>query len=228
LGEKQKENYLRTLAKVPKRLHGDIDRLRSFLWWREEFKDISTRSYYIIRRLSLALGLAWEKEGSLESADDIFFLSVSDIEAKNTGQAAQNKRYYRSFINFHNPNELGSRYITIKEQVNGSQILKGVPCSGESVTAAACVVKDIHDCDRLHQGDILVTRCTDPAWTAVFSKIGGVITETGGMLSHAAVVSREYGLPCILLAKNAVDIIRDGDLITMDCTTGEIYRSQDV
>jgi len=84
--------------------------------------------------------------------------------------------------------------------------------------------KDIHDAGRLEQGDILVTQCTDPAWTAIFSKLSGVITETGGMLSHAAVVSREYGLACILVVKNATDIIKDGDIITMDCATGEIYK----
>ena len=76
------------------------------------------------------------------------------------------------------------------------------------------------------QGDILVTKFTDPAWTAVFSKINGVITETGGLLSHAAVVSREYGLACILLVKNATDVIQDGDIITMNCKTGEIYRQR--
>ncbi|MCL2164624.1 MAG: PEP-utilizing enzyme, partial [Oscillospiraceae bacterium] len=108
----------------------------------------------------------------------------------------------------------------------GGVILKGVPCSGETITGTARVIKDIHDSHRLHDGDILVTKCTDPAWTAVFSKIGGVITETGGMLSHAAVISREYGISCILVVKNATDVIKDGDTITMDCRTGEILKAE--
>ena len=233
LGERQKQKYLDTLARVPKKLHKDVARLRNFLWWREEFRDISTKSYYLIRRLTLALGQAWQNEGILQSADDIFFLSVSDIEAKRdlAEKAERNKKYYRSFVHFKNPNELGSKHAMRQERTDatwkagGTQIVKGVVCSGETVTATARVIKDIHDADRLEKGDILVTQCTDPAWTALFSRVSGVITETGGMLSHAAVVSREYGLACILLVKNATRVIQDGDRITMDCKTGEIYRT---
>jgi pyruvate,water dikinase len=224
LGDKQARKYFDTLAKAPKKLHKDIDQLRKFLWWREEFRDISTRSYYIIRKLTVALGEAWERDGILKSAEDIFFLSVGDIADKSVDNTLKNKKYYNSFINFKNPNELGNRYIMRETKINGAQILKGVPCSGETVKATARVIKDIHDAGRLLQGDILVTKCTDPAWTATFSKLSGVITETGGILSHAAVVSREYGLACILLVKNATDKIRDGDIITMDCRTGEIYK----
>ena len=226
LVEKQHQKYLETLARTPKKLHEDVARLRTFLWWREEFRDISTKSYYLIRRLALALGQAWAKEGLLHSADDIFFLSVSDIEGQMdlAKIAEKNKKYFYSFVNFKNPNELGNRHVSRRERIDGTMILKGVPCSGETVTATARVIKDIHDADRLEKGDILVTQCTDPAWTAIFSKISGVITETGGMLSHAAVVSREYGLACILLVKNATMVIQDGDIITMDCDTGEIYK----
>lgn len=224
LVEKQGQKYVEALKRVPVKLHKDVERLRAFLRWREEFKDVSTRYYYMIRRLTLALGKAWEAEGILEAADDIFFLSVDNIETKSVGMAAKNKIYYSSFINFKNPNEIGSRYAARKTRIDGSKILKGVPCGGETVTATARVIRDIHDADRLETGDILVTNCTDPAWTAAFSKISGVVTETGGMLSHAAVVSREYGLACILMVKDATEVIRDGDVITLDCKTGEIYQ----
>lgn len=224
LSEKQQKKYLKTLSRIPKKLHKDVERMRTFLWWREEFRDISTKHYYLIRKLTLALGKAWEVDNILESADDIFFLSVSDIETKSVEKAVKNKLYYQSFINFKNPNEIGNRYTTHKTRIDGQKILKGVACSGETITAIAKVINDIHDVGRLEKGDILVTKCTDPAWTAVFSKISGVITETGGMLSHAAVVSREYGIACILTVKNATEIIKDGDVITMDCRTGEIYK----
>ncbi|MDR0469411.1 MAG: hypothetical protein LBH09_05505 [Peptococcaceae bacterium] len=226
LGEKQRRKYLETLAKVPQKLHRDVERLRKFLWLREEFRDVSSKSYYLIRRLTLALGRAWADSGVLDAAEDIFFLTVDDIESKMHLKdiVVKNRKYFNSFINFDNPNELGGRHIARKTQIDGAQILKGVPCSGDTITAKARVITDIHDASRLQQGDILVTKCTDPAWTAVFSKIGGIITETGGMLSHTAVVSREYGISCILVVKNATDIIKDGDTITMDCKTGEIYR----
>jgi pyruvate,water dikinase len=269
-GEKQRRKFLDTLSKIPDKLHKDVYRLRRFLWLREEFRDVSTKSYYLIRRLTLALGRAWANSGVIEAADDIFFLTVADIEGRTrlnrvpsathcaapefrsqesefrikTSDAAQqlgfclccedicglketvnkNKKYYSSFVNFKNPNEVGNRHVAVYRQPDGAMILKGVPCSGGTITATARVIKNIHDADRLEQGDILVTKCTDPAWTAVFSKLSGVITETGGMLSHAAVVSREYGISCILVVKNATDIIKDGDIITMDSKTGEIFK----
>jgi pyruvate,water dikinase len=226
IGEKQRQKFLDMLTKIPDKLHKDVYQLRRFLWLREEFRDVSTKSYYLIRRLTLALGRAWANSGVIDEADDIFFLTVTDIEGRNRLKetANKNKKYYISFVNFKNPNEVGNRHVAIYGKPDGAMILKGVPCSGETITATARVIENIHDADRLEQGDILVTKCTDPAWTAVFSKLGGVITETGGLLSHAAVVSREYGISCILVVKNATDVIKDGDIITMDSKTGEIFK----
>ncbi|MCL2301349.1 MAG: PEP-utilizing enzyme [Firmicutes bacterium] len=223
----QRKKYRETFEKLPKKLQKQVKRFRYFLWWRDELKDVSTKTYYYVRRFTLALGRALEKNGTLEAADDIFFLSATEIaQNKNLKEAvAKNKRYYQSFLNFSNPNELGCRYAQRLETITGTQILKGVPCSGKTTTGTARVVKDIHDIHRLKAGDILVTNYTDPAWTAVFSKLSGVITETGGFLSHAAVVSREYGLPCILVVKNATSVIHDGDEITMNCETGEIFTT---
>ena len=225
LGAQQRQKYLDRLAQLPQKLHKDVERLRRFLWWREEFRDVSTISYYCVRKLTLALGRAWADDGLLVDADDIFFLSTDEIESKSTHLVDRNKQYFQSFVNFANPNELGNRHVMRQTHLDGTQILKGVACAGHSVTAVARVVKDIHDADRIAPGEILVTTCTDPAWTAIFSRIGGVITETGGMLSHAAVVSREYGLACILMVRGATQVIHDGDLITMDCDTGQIYHA---
>ena len=223
LGVQQRQKYLDRLAHLPTKLHKDVEQLRRFLWWREEFRDVSSISYYLARKLTLALGRAWADEGVLADTDDIFFLSVDEIEAKATHLVDRNRRYFTSFVNFDNPNELGNRHVMHQTHPDGTHIVKGVACAGQSVTAVARVVKDIHDADRVAPGEILVTTCTDPAWTAIFSRIGGVVTETGGMLSHAAVVSREYGLACILMAKGATGVIHDGDVITMNCETGEIF-----
>lgn len=97
LSERQFKKYLETLSKVPKKLQGDVEQLRSFLWWREEFRDVSSRSYYLIRKLTLALGQAWQNAGIINSADDIFFLSVSEIEEKKVENACKNRDYYLSF-----------------------------------------------------------------------------------------------------------------------------------
>jgi len=230
LGLAQQKKYQEAFEKLPKKLQKQVKRFRYFLWWRDEFKDISTKTYYYVRRLSRALGQALEKSGALAEADDIFFLTAAEIaQNKNLKEAvARNKKYYQSFLRFNNPNELGNRFAQRLETITGTQILKGVPCSGKTTTGTARVINDIHDIHRLKPGDILVTAYTDPAWTAAFSKLSGVITETGGFLSHAAVVSREYGLPCILVVKNAASVIQDGEEITMNCETGEIFTANKV
>ena len=74
---------------------------------------------------------------------------------------------------------------------------------------------------RLQANDILITRCTDPGWTAKFSLLRGVVTETGGILSHAAVICREYGIPAILAVKKATALIEDGEIITIDGNSGQ-------
>ena len=72
----------------------------------------------------------------------------------------------------------------------------------------------------MRKGDILVTPFTDPGWTPLFSRVGGVVTETGGVLSHAAVISREYGIPAVLGVQGATDRIGDGDRVRVDGRQG--------
>ena len=75
---------------------------------------------------------------------------------------------------------------------------------------------------RLEKNDILVTKFTDTGWTSKFSKLSGIVTEFGGILCHTAIVSREYGIPCIVCAHDVMNKIKDGELITINGTTGEI------
>ena len=78
----------------------------------------------------------------------------------------------------------------------------------------------------VREDEILVTSNTDPGWTAVFSKIGGLVTETGGILSHGAVVSREYGIPAVTAVKGATKILKTGQKVTLDGNEGIIYLEE--
>ena len=78
------------------------------------------------------------------------------------------------------------------------------------------------EASKLELGDILVTRQTDPGWVVVFPLISGLIVERGGMLSHGAIVSREFGIPAIVGVENASLKIKDNDLIILNADTGEI------
>jgi pyruvate,water dikinase len=76
----------------------------------------------------------------------------------------------------------------------------------------------------VEQGDILVTHAIDPAWTPVFGIIGGVISEEGGILSHATVLGREYGLPVVIGASGAASKLKNGDWVEVNGTSGTVHR----
>lgn len=101
---------------------------------------------------------------------------------------------------------------------------KGTPVCGGNVNARACVLHHFSEVSKIQAGDILITCSTDIAWSPYFPILAGVVTELGGLVSHGAVVAREYGLPCIVGATNATAIINDGDYINMDAYTGIITK----
>jgi pyruvate,water dikinase len=78
------------------------------------------------------------------------------------------------------------------------------------------------EASKLRKGDILVTRQTDPGWVVVFPLISGLIVERGGMLSHGAIVSREFGIPAIVGVEGASNKLKDGDIVVLNAFTGEI------
>lgn len=91
----------------------------------------------------------------------------------------------------------------------GAQVA-GTPVCGGSVLGRACVITDLNDAVLLKPGDILITHSTDIGWSPYFPILGGVVTELGGLISHGAVVAREYGLPCIVGAEGATQIFNTG------------------
>jgi len=101
-------------------------------------------------------------------------------------------------------------------------VLRGIAASGGRVTARARVCHSLEETGKVGKGDILVACATDPGWTPVFSVLGGVVIETGGILAHATLVSREYGIPCVMNVSRATEKIRDGQIITIDGDTGRV------
>ncbi|GIH67585.1 PEP/pyruvate-binding domain-containing protein [Microbispora siamensis] len=100
--------------------------------------------------------------------------------------------------------------------------LAGMPGSHGTVTGTARIVRGFGDFARVRPGDILVCPFTDPAWTPLLRIAAGVVTETGGVLSHAAIVAREHGIPAVLGIPNATSRLRDDTVITIDGTTGTV------
>lgn len=103
-----------------------------------------------------------------------------------------------------------------------SNVLRGTAASRGAVTGRACVVRSLEEADRLQLGDILVCEMTMPAWTPLFAVAAGVVTDTGGALSHSAIVAREYRVPCVVGTTTGTRRIEDGQRITVDGTAGTV------
>ncbi|GHH78938.1 PEP-utilizing enzyme [Promicromonospora soli] len=100
--------------------------------------------------------------------------------------------------------------------------LAGTPGSLGRASGPARVVHGPDDFARVLPGDVLVCRFTEPAWTALFGVVAAVVTETGGVLSHAAIVAREYGIPAVLAVSGAMTTLRDGETVTVDGGAGRV------
>ena len=223
-----------------KSIRKKVANMRSMLWWREEFRDVSTRFYYLLRVYTIEYAKSLQAKGVLENWEDVWFLKVGNlwdyIEHKADSEGLQelvrkNKRYYNAYRNYMSENEIGTIFSEMAAGKAGNpgaggqtdcDGIKGLGANNGTVTGVARVIEDFSQIDRLQRGDILVTRFTDTGWTPKFAILSGIVTEYGGILCHAAIVSREYGIPAIVCCKDAMKKIRDGQIITVDGTTGTV------
>ncbi|QTE28506.1 PEP/pyruvate-binding domain-containing protein [Pengzhenrongella sicca] len=209
-----------------------VTRTRQLLWWREEFRDCSTRQYHLIRVASVRLGEVLVAESVLERADDVWYAKAFDLVAFLDGsmsadelrrQVSRNRAYYDSFRNHAPENEIGHAFDgagQVLPETPGAVL--GIGSSTGSVTGTARVITGLADIGRLNPGEILVTTFTDTGWASKFALISGVVTEYGGILCHAATISREYGIPCVVAATGCTTRIPDGATIHVDGPSGQI------
>lgn len=212
------EARVAALAKLPFWKRGlfrrKLDRLRHLVWLREELRDHSSRLYYYIRRATLRFA---EERGL---GTDIFFQTFREVFADDRREIAARRDVYESYRNFAAPNEIGSRYryhVTIP-----SGGLQGIPASGGRAEGVARVARNVEEALSVEAGAILICPFTEPGWTVVLDRVAGVVTETGGQLSHAAVICREFGIPAVLGVAAATQRIRDGARVIIDGNAGTV------
>jgi len=112
------------------------------------------------------------------------------------------------------------------EAVEGTPILEGYGASPGIATGTVKIIKDVSKLWKIESGDILVTKMTNPDLVPAMEKSSAIITDLGGTTSHAAIVSRELGIPCIIATKTATQTLKDGMKITVDATHGKIYSGE--
>lgn len=207
---------------------------------REAVSLLMSQFSYEIRRLFLALGQSLADTGAVWQADDLFYLTYPELHALvggtlTVGGAAEQVRRQRARVAADETVEVPD-VICEKEPPElalppepvpaseGTEYLVGIRGSGGSVSGRARIVRDPAEAPAtLSREDILVVPFSDVGWTPLFSGIGGVVVETGGQLSHAAIVAREYGLPAVLSVPAATRLIREGQQLMLDGGRGRVY-----
>lgn len=213
-----------------KKIKTKVENMRKMLWWREEFRDISTRFYYLIRIYTIELAKSFVKDKIIDNVEDIWFLKVGDIwkyidkeitKSELQEIISKNKIYYNSYKNFMSENEIGQDFNRDEEKIkNSNTLIKGLGANNGKIIGTARVIENFDEIDRLQKNDILVTKFTDTGWTPKFAILSGIVTEYGGILCHAAIVSREYGIPAIVSCHDVMEKIKDGQKIMIDGTSG--------
>ena len=212
-----------------------IDRVRTFSGYREHPKYGMVSRYFVYKQALLGEAERLVQAQVLREREDIFYLTfqeLQDVVRSNDVDdqlIRRRKDAFRSYQALTPPRVLTSDGEVITGAYRRDDVpagaLVGLPVSAGIVEGRARVILDMAEAD-FEAGDILVTAYTDPSWSPVFVTIKGLVTQVGGLMTHGAVIAREYGLPAVVGVEHATRLIRDGQRIRVNGTDGyvEILR----
>ncbi|MEC3954450.1 rifamycin-inactivating phosphotransferase [Nocardia sp. CDC153] len=208
-----------------------IARVRTFSGYREYPKYRMVSRYFVYKQALLAEARRLVDAGVLADAEDIFFLRFDELaqvvrtRSADAGLIAERREAFRTYRTLTAPRVLTSDGRALTGAYRRADLppgaLPGMAVSTGTIEGRARVVTDIGQAD-LAPGDILVTAYTDPSWTPLFVAIAGLVTEVGGLMTHGAVIAREYGLPAVVGVEHATALIRDGQRIRVNGTDGYV------
>ena len=210
-------------AKKLQRLLRDF---RAMFGVRELSKFYLRHAMTIYREQLLAVGAALVAQGRLDDAEDVFFVDMAQIQSGE--QLASQVRMQREQFRLDQlrtaPRLIASTGESLYAAANDDQQkgLQGIPVSPGVYEGPVKVLEHPEQGDRLERGDVLVTTGTNPAWTPLFLKLGALIMETGGPISHGSVVAREYGVPAVAGVVGATDKLQEGQRVRVNGETGSV------
>ena len=208
----------------------NIDRVRTFIGYREYPKYGMVSRYFVYKQALLKEAERLVQANVLPEREDIFYLTFQElhdvVRANHVDDQLirQRKDAFRSYQALTPPRVLtsdGEGIAGAYRRDVPAGALVGLPVSAGTIEGRARVIRDMAEAD-LEAGDILVTAYTDPSWTPLFVAIKGLVTEVGGLMTHGAVIAREYGLPAVVGVEQATRLIRDGQRIRVHGTDGYI------
>ena len=179
----------------------------------------------------LSIGALLKSTGKLAEASDVFYLQLPElidtlesrggVPLEEIGARKAALRACRATLP---PSVLGKPLDTLESDprvpMTEMNVLSGIAASAGTFRGTARVIETLADAARLEQGDVLVCRSTTPSWTPLFGIVSAVVTDSGGALSHGAIVAREFGLPAVAGTIYATSRIPDGAVVTVDGTNG--------
>ncbi|WP_404404823.1 PEP/pyruvate-binding domain-containing protein [Pelagibacterium halotolerans] len=205
---------------------------------RENLRFDRTRVFGRVRRIVRAMGARLADAGTLERADDVFYLTIDELQggvegwgvsANLSGLAKSRRKQAETEHGASLPDRFETRgavatatpIVPRKRIAETGDHRAGLGCSAGRVTGVARIVLDPVRAS-VNAGEILVARNTDPGWIALFANAGAVVVEKGSILSHSAIVAREMGIPCVVGIKAVTDWIPDGATIAVDGGAGTV------
>ncbi|GAD82353.1 phosphoenolpyruvate synthase [Nocardia asteroides NBRC 15531] len=208
-----------------------IERIRVFTGYREYPKYGMVNRYFVYKQALLREAARLVAAGVVDDPQDIYYLTFDELDElvrtheRRDDLLRARKDEFRAYQALTPPRVLTSdgEMITGTYRRDGlpAGALPGMPVSAGVVEGRARVVTDLGQAD-LAPGDILVTAFTDPSWTPLFVAVAGLVTEVGGLMTHGAVIAREYGLPAVVGVERATSLIRDGQRIRVHGSDGYI------
>ncbi|WP_100655174.1 phosphoenolpyruvate synthase [Bacillus cereus] len=208
-----------------------ICNLRNFIGYREYPKYGMIHRYFIYKQALLKEAEKLVQNNVLDEIEDIYYLTFEELhEVVRTNKLDykiihKQKNAYKLYEKLTPPRVITSdgEIITgkYKRENLPAEAIVGLPVSSGVVEGRARVILNMEDAN-LEDGDILVTAFTDPGWTPLFVSIKGLVTEVGGLMTHGAVIAREYGLPAVVGVENATKLIKGGQRIRVHGTEGYI------
>lgn len=215
-------------AKATKRM---IDLMRSLIGYREYPKYGIVNRYFVYKQALLREAEQLVQMGLIHEKEDVYYLTFEELrEAVRTHKLdyqliSRRKAEYKVYEKLTPPRVMTSDgeiiASTYKREHLPAEAIVGLAVSSGVVEGRARVILKMEDAN-LEDGDILVTAFTDPSWTPLFVSIKGLVTEVGGLMTHGAVIAREYGLPAVVGVENATKLIKDGQRIRVHGTEGYV------
>jgi pyruvate,water dikinase len=204
-----------------------LDAQRALTRFREQSHFDLTRPLGALQEIAGEWGIRLAAQGALAWPEEVFFLTHPEVRDGLLGTGpgmeevrrivATRKATYQ-IVNTRWQEERCPRTV-------GGSRLEGLATSPGMATGPVRIIRGEHQFDRLKPGEVLVSSYTNPSWTPLFALASAVVTETGGPASHAAIVAREYGIPCVMAVAGAMQNLRDGEQIQVDGNEGRVHRA---